>query len=169
MLSWHSQRVFKSGPNECSTYPAYTPTQFVALVCQILVSKLLYVKVMNLERSMCDIRFVSRLHHLEEECMVICILLASVHVEEACDGFLAAEDNIAWCERNGVGVPFERLFVCAFRISDSVMATSEYRRWSRLESLELAFSTLVVFVVDGELVKLQWLCRLLSPAMGEVN
>jgi hypothetical protein len=46
---------------------------------------------------MSNIRFVSRLHHLDEERMMIRVVLAFVHVKEADNGFLAAKDNVAWC------------------------------------------------------------------------
>jgi len=101
--------------------------------------------------------------------MVVRIFLASVHVEEAGDGFLAAEDNITWCQRDGGRIPLEHLFIRAFRVGHTVVAPSEHRRRSRLESLEFALSRLLVFVVDGELLELQWLRWLFLPAVDEMH
>jgi hypothetical protein len=135
----------------------------------VLVSKLLYIKVVHLESSVGDIRFMPWFHHLEEECMVVGILRASVDMEEAGDGFLAAEDNVAWCQGDSAGVPFEHLFVFALRVRDSVMTPSKDWSGTRLEALEFAFARLFVFVVDGELFELYGFRGLLLPAVDEMH
>jgi hypothetical protein len=66
-------------------------------------------------------------------------------------------------------VPLEHLLVLALRVGNTIVTPSEDRRRSWSESLELAFSWLLVFEVDRELFEVQRLCGLLLPAVDEMH
>jgi hypothetical protein len=67
--------------------PAHTPDRLILLVGKPLVSKLLSVKVMNLERAMMDMR--SRIG-ADEEAVVVYIIAATINMSEKRDVLLLA-------------------------------------------------------------------------------
>lgn len=67
--------------------PAHTPHRLIFLIGKPLVSKLLSVEIMNLERAMMN---MCRRVGADEEAVVVYIVAATINVSEKCDVLLLA-------------------------------------------------------------------------------
>lgn len=106
--------------------------------------KLLNIEVMGLERCIRYVDFLSLLHALEKEGVMIAPILPFIDMKEVCGCFSIILHYIAWCKSEVARVPIVHLLVCALRVCDAIMAPAMY--WGRtwVEALECNFSRLLI-------------------------
>ena len=131
------------------------PTKLVALRLQMIVTELLHVEIVHLERSMRRARCVVQFRALEEERVVVRVLEAAVDVEEGGAGPAADVDDVRNRQRQRRRVPLQHVVEAPVRIGDAVVPPFVHRRRAGRQPLERAHARLGVLEVDNEFLQVR--------------